>query len=231
MADEIAVFDEATAIDVLQTIAALKASGLLAPQITSDGKGYGESSSINSPAPIFVYNDSAEIVPAYAFMQATTTLNEDGRSYIKIKKPIDSTILRCPLLINGPTEIPIGGYGMAQNGPVYRLKCETIPVLGDRLGPATGEWLGHLGSMYAVIGADEVDEEVFKVMFDTSSWRGQTKTGGLNVGTPALVKVYSATGALRTTEYIAETAVSSIPANAEILLLSQYGRWLAMRIC
>jgi hypothetical protein len=85
--------------------------------------------------------------------------------------------------------------------------------------------------MYAVIGADEVDEDVFKVMFDTSSWRGRTKTGGLLVGVPALVSVYSAAGSLRTTEYIAETAVSSIPENAEILLLSQYGRWLAMRIC
>ncbi len=231
MADEIAVFDEATAIDVLQTIAALKASGLLTPKTTEGGKGYGESNSITSPAPIFVYNDSIEIVPAFAFMQATTTLNEDGRSYIKIKKPIDSTILRCPLLINGPTEIPVGGYGMAQNGPVYRLKCDTIPELGDRMGPKTGEWLGFLGSMYAVIGADEVDEDVFKVMFDTSSWRGRTKTGGLLVGVPALVSVYSAAGSLRTTEYIAETAVSSIPENAEILLLSQYGRWLAMRIC
>jgi hypothetical protein len=120
---------------------------------------------------------------------------------------------------------------MAQNGPVYRLKCDTIPELGDRMGPKTGEWLGFLGSMYAVIGADEVDEDVFKVMFDTSSWRGRTKTGGLLVGVPALVSVYSAAGSLRTTEYIAETAVSSIPENAEILLLSQYGRWLAMRIC
>jgi hypothetical protein len=212
----------------LRVVRQLQSSGSVGSGFTEDiNKKNGD----NQPGGIFVYNDSIEIVPAFAFMQATTTLNEDGRSYIKIKKPIDSTILRCPLLINGPTEIPVGGYGMAQNGPVYRLKCDTIPELGDRMGPKTGEWLGFLGSMYAVIGADEVETGVFKVMFDTSSWLGKTKSTGLGVGSQALVKVYSASGTLRTTEYLAQAAVSSIPGDDEILLLSQYGRWLALRIC
>lgn len=230
MAEQFGIYTEEIAKEVLRVVRQLQSSGSVGSGFTEDiNKKNGDS----QPGGIFVYNDSAEIVPAFAFMQATTTLNEDGRSYIKIKKPIDSTILRCPLLINGPTEIPIGGYGMAQNGPVYRLKCESAPVVGDRMGPTTGEWLGFLGSMYAVIGEDTtaIETDVYKVMFDTSSWLGKTKTGGLTVGTPALVKVYSATGALRTTEYFAQAAVSAIPGNDEILLLSQYGRWLALRIC
>lgn len=183
------------------------------------------------PPGIPVLNRSGETVPAFAFMQIFATVEAADQNYIEIKKPGNAAILRCPMLINGPMAIENNGFGRAQVGPVFRLKCETIPVLGDRMGPTDNEWLGFLGSMYAVIGADDVAPDVFKVMFDTSAWRGRTKTGGLTVGTPALVKVYSATGAIRTTEYIAETAVSSIPGDAEILLLSQYGRWLAMRIC
>jgi len=68
-------------------------------------------------------------------------------------------------------------------------------------------------------------------MFDTSSWRGKTKAGGLTAGTPGLVKVYDAAGTLRTTEYTAETSGSNIGADAEILLNSQYGRWYALRTC
>lgn len=85
--------------------------------------------------------------------------------------------------------------------------------------------------MYAVIGSDSIDTDVYKVMFDTSSWRGKTKTAGLTLGTPGLVYVYGPTGTLRATEYTAEASVSSIPGDAEILLLSQYGRWLALRTC
>jgi hypothetical protein len=228
MAEQFGIYTEEIAKEVLRVVRQLQSSGSVGSGFTED---INKKNGNNQPGGIFVYNDSEEIVPAYAFMQATTTQNEGVRSYIKIEKPIDSTILRCPLLINGPTEIPVGGYGMAQNGPVYRLKCETIPVLGDRMGPTTGEWLGFLGSMYAVIGADEVEEDVFKVMFDTSSWRGKTKTAGLTVGTPALVKVYDAAGTLRSTEYTAETAVSNIAGDKEIELFSQYGRWFAVGLC
>jgi hypothetical protein len=228
MAEQFGIYTEEIAKEVLRVVRQLQSSGSVGSGFTEDiNKKNGD----NQPGGIFVYNDSIEIVPAFAFMQATTTLNEDGRSYIKIKKPIDSTILRCPLLINGPTEIPVGGYGMAQNGPVYRLKCSTAVVVGDRVGTLTGQWTGDLGSMYAVIGSDSIDTDVYKVMFDTSSWRGKTKTAGLTLGTPGLVYVYGPTGTLRATEYTAEASVSSIPGDAEILLLSQYGRWLALRTC
>ena len=235
MAEDLAVFDEQTARDMLAAFKRLEASGLLEPDLKArDQRGNPGKTVTHQQPPIFVRNDSGQTIPPYSFMQMTGTANvTDSFSYVTVRQPIHSTILRCPLLFNGIYEIANGDYGVAQNGPVYSVKVDTIPSLGDRMGPLTGQWIAGLGSMYAVIGEDEtaIETDVYKVMFDTSSWRGRTKVGGLSVGTPALVQVYSATGAVRTTEYIAEAAVSSIPGNDEILLLSQYGRWLALRIC
>jgi hypothetical protein len=235
VAEDLAVFDEQTAREMLAAFKQLQASGLLEPDLKArEQKGNPGKTVTHAQPPIFVRNDSGMTIPPYSFMQMTGTVNvTDSFCYVKVDQPIDSTILRCPLLFNGMYEIASGEYGVAQNGPVFSLKCDTIPVLGDRMGPSTGEWLGFLGSMYAVIGEDTtaIEDDVYKVMFDTSSWLGKTKTGGLTVGTPALVKVYSPTGAFRTTEYLAQAAVSAIPGDDEILLLSQYGRWLALRIC
>jgi hypothetical protein len=235
MADELVVFEESLAKEMLATFNAIKDRGLLEPSLEAkELRGNPVRQVTHQQPPIFVRNDSGETIPPYAFMQPTGTVNvTDSFCYATVRKPIHSTILRCPLLINGMYEIANGDYGVAQNGPVYSLKCETIPVVGDRMGPATGEWLGFLGSMYAVIGEDTtaIDSDVYKVMFDTSTWRGRTKAGGLTAGTPGLVQVYDAAGTLRTTEYTAETYVSNIAGFAEIVLFSQYGRWLALGLC
>ena len=60
---------------------------------------------------------------------------------------------------------------------------------------------------------------------------GRTKSGGLAVGTPALVDVYDSSGTLSGRELLAETRVSDIPGTTQIVLLSAYSRWLALRIC
>lgn len=235
MADELVVFEPGLAKEMLATFNAIKAKGLLEPDLEAKVlRGNPVRQVTHQQPPIFVRNDSGETIPPYSFMQMTGTVNvTDSFCYVTVRKPIHSTILHCPMLFNSMYSIANGDYGVAQNGPVYSLKCEAIPVLGDRMGPANGEWLGFLGSMYAVIGADTtaIETDVYKVMLDTSSWRGKTKSGGLTAGVPALVKVYSATGALRTTEYMAETNVSSIAADTEIWLHSQYGRWYAVGLC
>ncbi len=60
---------------------------------------------------------------------------------------------------------------------------------------------------------------------------GKTKSGGLTVATPANVLIYDVDGTLTADELLAETRVSDIAADTEILLFSAYGRWLAMEIC
>ena len=233
MAKELAVFDGEAANDVLATIAALKASGLLGQSETFEVRQGNPGQQVwNSPIPNLVYNDSGQIVPAYGLMQMSTTLDEDGRNYVKIKRPIDATLLRCPLTINGPTEIAVGGYGFPQPGPVFRLLHNgTAYVAGDRLGPLTGTFTATYGSMYAVLGSDDIDTNIVRVMFDTSCMYGKTKAVALVAGTPANVFVYDAAGTLTSKEYLAETKGTTIPASTDVLLLSTFGRWFASRIC
>jgi len=233
MANDLAIFDEATAKDVLETIKALKASGLLG-STTDDGlkQGLPGQQVYNTPIPISVYNDSGQTVPAYGLMQMTTTLDEDGRNYVKIKRPIDSTLLRCPLLINGPTEIAVGGYGTAQPGPVYRLLHDGGSyVAGDRLGAKTSTFTATYGALFSVIGADAIETNVVRVMFDVSSFKGKTKSVALVVGTPANVYFTDAAGTVTSREYLAETDVSDIPADTAIDLIPMYGRLVAREVC
>jgi hypothetical protein len=60
---------------------------------------------------------------------------------------------------------------------------------------------------------------------------GKTKPAGLAVSTPAAVLLYDADGLLTSDELIAETRVTSIPGDTEIVLFSAYGRWLALKLC
>ncbi len=185
--------------------------------------------------PIHFLNDSAYTIPAFGLMQPTTTVTVDGSyTLVKVKRPIDSTLMRCPLLINGPTEVLTAEYGMAQPGPVYWLLHDGAHTYaaGDRLGSLTATFTATYGSLYAVLGADdEIGTNVVKCMFDTSTMFGKTKAGGLNVGTPANVLVYDAAGTLTAKEHLAETRQSNIAGSTEIVLLSSYGRWLALGLC
>jgi len=235
VAEDLAVFDEQTAREMLAAFKQLQASGLLEPDLKArDQRGNPGKTITHQQPPIFVRNDSGQTVPPYAFMQPAGTVNvTDSFCYVSVQKPIHSSNFRCPLLINGMYEIESGAYGVAQQGPVYSLLGVPGLSLGERLASVDDEWFAEYGSMYAVIGEDTtaIADDIYKVMLDTSSWRGKTKSGGLTVGTPALVKVYKADGTLSSTEYIAETVVSNIEANVELLLVSQYGRWLALELC
>jgi hypothetical protein len=233
VAEQLAVFDEATATDVLLTIAALKESGLLDASTTSElKKGFERKTVTNSPIPTLVYNDSGSTVPAYGLMQMTTTLDEDGRNYVKVKRPIDSTLLRCPLLVNGPNEIAIDGFGVAQSGPVFRLLHDGgTYVAGDRLGAKTSTFTATYGALFAVLGSDDIETNIVRVMFDTSAFKGKTKSVALVAGTPANVYFVDAAGTVTSREYLAETDVSDIPANTNIWLFPMYGRLVAAKVC
>lgn len=183
--------------------------------------------------PIFFRNDSAFTIPAFGLIQSVDTIDVTGSyNLVLVKRPIDSTLMRCPLLINGPNEVIADAFGMAQTGPVYWLLHDGAHtyVAGDRMGSLSGAFTATRGSLYAVLGNDAISTNVVKCMFDTSSMYGKT-IAALTVGTPGNVYVYDAAGTLTSKQYLAETRVSNIPATTEILLESCYGRWFATRIC
>jgi len=184
--------------------------------------------------PIFFRNDSAQTIPPYGLMQIKTTLDvEDSYNLVLVRRPIDATLMRCPLLVNGDNEVLTGEYGTAQSGPVYRILHDGAHtyVAGDRLGSLNATFTATYGSLFAVLGSDAIATNVVRCMFDTSTMYGKTKGTGLTAATPANVYVYDAAGTLTSKEYLAETRVSNIPADTEIALESAYGRWFATEIC
>jgi hypothetical protein len=181
---------------------------------------------------IYVRNDSGYTIPPYGLMQPTGTVEvAKSFNYIKVKRPIDSTLMRSPLLINGPREIEVDGYGKAQNGPVYQLLHDGgTYVAGDRLGAKTSTFTATYGALFAVIGSDDIATNILRVMFDTSPLRGQT-IATLVVGTPGLVYLRDAAGTLTSRQYTAEAEVSNITGSKEIIMCPTYGKLLAMEIC
>lgn len=194
----------------------------------------GTASDLITPAnSIYFRNDSAFTVPPYGLMQITDTVDVTGSfNYVTTKRPIDATLMRCPLLINGPREVLTNEYGLAQSGPVFRmLHNGTAYAPGDRLGSLTATFTATYGSLYAVLGDDDVATNIVRVIFDTSTLYAKTQGAALVAGTPANVLAYDATNTITAKEYLAETLGASIPANTRVLLFSAYGRWFASEIC
>lgn len=177
-------------------------------------------------------NDSGFTVPPYGLMQVYGTALVSGTLYLTIKRPIDTTLMRCPLLINNQTECLDTAYGIAQAGPVFRLLTNGVAYApGDRLGSLNPTFTATYGSMYAVLGNDNIVANVVRTMFDTSCLYGKTMAGGLTAATPANVLVYDANNVLTAKQYLAETKGTTIPPNTDVIMFSSYGRWFASRIC
>jgi len=130
--------------------------------------GDGESSFTQGPsAGIVVKNTEAEIIPAYGCMEVIGTVEEDGRNYVRVKKPTSTGLL---FLFNGHTAIEASGYGTAQRGPVYWVyKNSGTVTLGKRWAVTAGQYyltsgVGH----YVVLGEDAIATNVFRVYFDPS---------------------------------------------------------------
>jgi hypothetical protein len=235
MAEELVVFDPVLAKELVAAYRQLIDSGLLDQTIAKTTKEGGTKDAIvaNTHTPIYFKNDSEHVIPPYALMQIGSTTEVSGsHNYITVKRPIHASVMRCPMLINGSREVEVDGYGVAQSGPVFRLLTDgTAYSPGDRLGPETGVFTATYGSMYAVIGDDDVATDVVRVMFDTSTMRGKTKAGGMTAGVPTEVYALDATGTVLTTEYLAESDAANIPGDTHIIMFSAYGSWLVYEVC
>lgn len=120
-------------------------------------------------APIYIKNDSGEVIPPYSIVQVTNTV-EDGKNYLLVKKPtVTSTALTDQFLFSGPREIPIGGFSIAQTGPVFRVKKDGATLAaGMRLGPVNGQWTISKGAMFTYLGTDAIETDCVRLMSNDS---------------------------------------------------------------
>lgn len=100
-----------------------------------------------------VRNDSGETIPAFAVMRVTGVVEVKQETIFTVDQQDTSD---APVLINGPTPIPDGEYGVIQPGPIFAAYFDSAasPAVGDELGSEDGEWkLTTAGSGWVFLGA------------------------------------------------------------------------------
>ena len=183
--------------------------------------------------PAYFRNDSAQTIPPYGLMQVSGAIELVAKSqnFVTVIRPVRTGANQGIYLINGSAEVLTNTFGTAQSGPVYRLLHDgTAYVSGDRLSVKTATFTATYGGYFSVMGVDDIDPNIVRVMCDTSILRGKT-IAILAVGTPGNVFVYDAAGTITAKQYLAETWISAVPADTNVILFPMHGRLLAIQVC
>jgi hypothetical protein len=182
MAGEVAGFSRENAKLILETVRYLRANGFI-PAQPSRGR-----QTIPPPTPIFVRNDSGEVIPAYACLQTTGTVEDGGQNYITVDQPTDNTGTDGAYLFNGQEPIEVGGFGIAHDGPVVRMICSDTIASGDSLAPIVNDWEVELGDgPFVAIGEDDIE---------TNCIRGFVAMGGGGTATRDTIIVKTKAGGI-----------------------------------
>jgi len=158
MTDRLGVFREPDAELILKVVRYLVDNGFVV--------GHGRTTTRPMPTiPIIpVRNDSGVAVPAWACMQITGTVEYGNQNYITIDQPTDNSGEAGGFLFNSQSEIAIGGYGIAHDGPVVRMLTDGSSVVaGDRWRPIVNAWTVEPGgSQFSAIGDDDIGTDVMR---------------------------------------------------------------------
>lgn len=121
------------------------------------------------PVPTYVTNTSGEAIPPYGCMQAVGMQKIGSRNYVQVDKPADATGEAGGFLFNGPREIAIDGLGVGRDGRIAKaLGDGSTATAGERWSPAASSWtIEPGGSLFTMIGADEVATDVVRVFVES----------------------------------------------------------------
>lgn len=176
----VGAYDPATARLILDVVRYLTNNGFVI-----DARR-GNRQTIRPQELIYVKNVSGEVIPAYACMQATGTVEYGDQTYIEVEKPADITGAAGGFLFNGPAEIPVAGYGVGFDGPVVRMLTDGSTVTaGNRWRPTVGAFTVEPGEGPFIAGGDDnIKPNVMKGFVASTGgnpvWHAMTKSGGIN---------------------------------------------------
>lgn len=150
---------------------------------------------MRSPDWLEYRNDSAETVPPWGVLRITgVTVPEPGRVVLLADKP---TGYGCQhrALLNGPTAVAAGKYGVATRGMFSAALYETAdgtPAAGERWGPRGGSWkLRKWTGGFAVVGVTRASAGLVLVQpVPMVSLLGKTDAAH-NRGTTGTVSIYA----------------------------------------
>lgn len=156
----IGAYTPETARQVLQVVRYLQQSGFRFMPQGSDAVTF------QPETPVYVRNDTMEVIPPFACMQVTGTHEEGGQNYIKVQKPNGAASAK--YLFNGVAPIPSASsaerFGIGYAGPLIRVLTDGSSIaLGDGWQPVSGQWYVEPGgNLIYAIGADDIGADVVR---------------------------------------------------------------------
>lgn len=170
-------FDDRTTSDILQLVRDYRAGKI-------GGSSGARSQTVEASKEIYFTNDSGEEIPAYACMQITGTREISGQNYLVVDKP-NGTGDITRFLFNSSRPVATDDFGLAQSSTILRgYKNSGTITSGDRWGPTAGQWyLSKNGGAYSVVGADDVESNVFRFSIEPSRLFRFTLNASLASGT------------------------------------------------
>lgn len=122
------------------------------------------------PRQVRFLNSSGETIPPYGCVQPIGTVEFGGRVYIEVTRPMDLTsALQGPFLFNGRYEIEDGKRGVAQFGPIFRVKLDGgTYLINQRLGPVDASFAVGKGCVYSFLGLDDIADDVGLVIANST---------------------------------------------------------------
>lgn len=186
---------------------------------------------------IIFRNDSGEEIPPYAIMQVIGTVEDAGRNYLLVDKPLIWTgTLTGPFLFNNQWAVAASEFGTAQDGPVFRcIKDSTSLSIDMRIGPVDAQWTVGKGCLYKYIGPDDVATDCIRVIADSTPLLGSTDGSGITAGGSGTVTVRvpsATTWSVGSVTYTAwNDAPTSIGANARVMIFPLNAKWHAVELC
>lgn len=186
--------------------------------------------------PIYFKNDSGHVIPSYSILQVKDLFVQSEKDYVRVVRPIDWTgVMVGPFLFSRSGEIPVNGYGVAQAGPIYRVKYNgTAPLTNTRIGPVDNQWYVDKGSMFTVLGVDTIESNLVRVIANHTPILGITNEVIPGNGIGDVTKKDPADGdwVAGSTVYEARNpSTTSIASGALVLLFPVDAKWAAVAIC
>jgi len=166
---EIGAYSPETARMILDVVGYLKRNGYLKMAGIKPPQNFAAN-------PVIFRNDSGAAVPPYGCLQATGTIDDADRNFVKAVKPTDLTTEAGFYVFNTDREIAIDDYGICQpNGIVRAITDDKTASAGEGYRPIVDSFrLARCPGPFMMLGVDDIDPDCVRVAHSPAG-RGKAK--------------------------------------------------------
>ncbi len=166
---DVAAFTPEQGREILEAVRMLKGSALM----SQDGQKR-PNYSLERHVYYFKNEDEQEAIPFACLQVVGTEVGLNNRTYLKVKRPADTTSDAGHYIFNGVNAVPSGELGNGFDGPLVRMASdETDFEAGDLFQPIVDSWkVEKGGSNFIAAGVDDIRDDVIRGFIGASGGGG-----------------------------------------------------------